>query len=68
MTKKIDLLEKKNATELTKLLGEKREALRGFRFGMKGSRTRNTKGGALLRKDIARIMYALHTMPDIPQE
>lgn len=51
--------EKKTAEELTALLGEKREALREFRFTMKGSRVRNTKEGAGLRKDIARILFTL---------
>ena len=48
--------EKKTADELKKLLAEKREELREFRFGMKGSRTRDTKFGANIKKDIARIM------------
>jgi len=48
-------LKKKSENELVKLLAEKREALRDFRFSMKGSKTRNTKEGARLRKDIARI-------------
>jgi len=47
---------KKTETELIKLVAEKREALREFRFGMKGSRTRETKQGATLRKDVARIL------------
>jgi ribosomal protein L29 len=51
----------KDAKELKKLLAEKNEALREFRFGMKGSRTRNTKEGSLLRKDIARILFLLGT-------
>ena len=50
---------KKNEKELVALLAEKREALRDFRFSMKGSRVRNTKEGARLRKDIARILQIL---------
>ncbi len=46
----------KNEAELTKLLAEKREELRAFRFGTKGSRTRNTKAGLRARRDIARIL------------
>lgn len=57
MSKKTEAFEKQNVTELRKLLAEKRELLREFRFSMKGSRTRNTKGGSLLRKDIARILF-----------
>jgi ribosomal protein L29 len=49
-------LKKKNDKELKQLLAEKREALRDFRFSMKGSRIRDTKGGVALRKDIARIL------------
>jgi ribosomal protein L29 len=56
MSKAMDELNKKNDKELKQLLAEKREELRDFRFSMKGSRIRNTKGGAALRKDIARIL------------
>lgn len=49
----------KSPDELKKLLAEQREALREFRFGMKGSKTRNTKEGLRLRKDIARILFLL---------
>ena len=49
----------KNEKELKKLLAEKRESLRDFRVNMKGSRVRNTKEGAALRKDIARILGEL---------
>jgi|GEM_PF-646072 len=49
-------IRKKDDKELAKLLAEKREALREFRFSMKGSRIRNTKEGSNLRKDIARIL------------
>lgn len=59
MSKKTDTFDKKEDKELKKLLAEKREALRDFRFSMKGSRVRNTKEGSLLRKDIARILGVL---------
>jgi ribosomal protein L29 len=49
----------KSSDELKKLLAERREALREFRFSMKGSKTRNTKEGLLIRKDIARILFLL---------
>ena len=55
----MEQFEKKDTKELIKILAEKRESLREFRFGMKGSQTRNTKEGSLLRKDIARIMFLL---------
>ena len=60
MNKKTKEFEKKSEAELTKLLAEKREALRAFRFDMKGSRTRDTQLGANLKKDIARILTLLH--------
>lgn len=46
--------------ELVKALYEKRESLRAFRFGEAGSKTRNVKEGAALRKEIARIMTELN--------
>lgn len=54
-------LQKKNKTDLKKDLKEKREALRKFRFGLSGSRTRNVKEGSNLRKDIARIISVLES-------
>lgn len=50
---------KKNADELRKELVAKREELRVFSFGMQGSKTRNTKLGRVLRKDVARILFLL---------
>jgi ribosomal protein L29 len=41
-------------------LSEKREALRTFRFGGAGSRSRNVREGRNLRKDIARILTELN--------
>ena len=59
MKKKMEEFTSKNEAELTKLLAEKREELRDFRFSMKGSKIRNTKLGSQLRKDIARILFVL---------
>jgi ribosomal protein L29 len=59
MAEKKETFKDKDEKELKKLLAEKREALREFRFSMKGSRVRNTKEGASLRKDIARILGVL---------
>lgn len=59
MNKHTKELEQKTVEELTKLVGEKREALRAFRFGMKGSRTRDTQAGANLKKEVARILTLL---------
>jgi ribosomal protein L29 len=50
----------KTENELKNLLKEKREALRTFRFAMSGSKTKNLKEGANLKKEIARIMTVLN--------
>jgi ribosomal protein L29 len=49
-------LTNKQGKELASLLEENREALRKFRFGISGSKTRNVKEGRNIRKDIARIL------------
>jgi ribosomal protein L29 len=58
---KIKEIKTKTSQDLTKLLTEKREALRVFRFGTSGSKTKNVKEGRELRKDIARILTVLNT-------
>ena len=45
--------------DLIKTLGEKREDLRKIRFGTSGSKTRNVKETASIRKEVARIMTEL---------
>lgn len=50
-----DLTNKKEK-ELASLLEEKREALRKFRFGISGSKTRNVREGRNIRKEIARVL------------
>lgn len=50
----------KNKADLVKTLSEKREALRLFRFGEAGSKTKNVKEGSKLRKEIARIMTEIN--------
>ena len=42
--------------DLHKEVTDKREALRNFRFGSAGSRSRNTREGRGIRKEIARLM------------
>ncbi len=42
--------------DLNKFVSDKREALREFRFGGAGSRSRNVREGRTLRKDIARAL------------
>jgi len=50
----------KTQADLNKLLTEKREALRAFRFGGAGAKTKNVREGRAIRKDIAKILTALH--------
>ena len=49
----------KTPEELVRLISEKREALRVFRFGTAGAKAKNVKEGMTSRKDIARLMTAL---------
>ncbi|MBI1999251.1 MAG: 50S ribosomal protein L29 [Parcubacteria group bacterium] len=49
-------IKNKTDEELEKTLGEKRKALRLFRFGAAGSKTKNVKEGRNLRKEIARLL------------
>jgi len=51
----------KTPADLHKMLADKRESLRTFRFGAAGSKTKNVKEGKGIRKDIARIMTALNS-------
>ena len=52
-------INKQSDKELTQLLVEKRAAVRQFRFDVSGSKAKNLKEGANMRKDVARIMTAL---------
>ncbi len=52
---------KKTEAELVKLVGEKREALRAFRFGVAGSKVTNVKDGRNLRREVAQILTALQS-------
>ncbi len=49
----------KTIGDLHKLITEKREGIRAFRFGSTGSKTKNVKLGKTLTKEIARIMTEL---------
>jgi ribosomal protein L29 len=49
-------IRKKTDGELKKMLSEKQEALRKFRFDVTGTRIRNVREGRGIRKDIARIL------------
>lgn len=52
-------IRKKTEKELQKTLVEKREALRSFRFDTTGTKIKNVKKGANVKKDIARILTEL---------
>jgi ribosomal protein L29 len=47
------------ADELRKLADDKREELRALRFSVAGSKNRNVKAAAGLRKEIARALTEL---------
>lgn len=50
----------KTAGDLQKLVAEKRSALRTFRFGGAGAKTKNVREGRAIRKEIAQILTALN--------
>ncbi len=47
--------------DLQKEIAQKREALRTFRFGEAGTRTRNVRGGRTIRKEIARLLTEMNS-------
>ena len=51
--------EKETPDSLKKMIADKREALRVFRFEGAGSRRRNVREARMLRKEIARAMTEL---------
>ncbi len=54
--KKMSEYTNKTENEIVKLLNDKREALRNYRFAISGSKTRNVREGRNTRKEIARLM------------
>ena len=52
-------IKKMSIDDMRKEIAEKRVALRAFRFGGAGSRTRNVREGRNLRKEIAQILTEL---------
>ncbi|MDO8590361.1 MAG: 50S ribosomal protein L29 [bacterium] len=50
----------KSLGELNRLLAEKREALRVFRFEMAGSKVKNIKSGRAVRTAIAQILTEIN--------
>ena len=57
--KKTDF-KKYSVEDLHKEIADKREALRAFRFGEAGSRSRNVREGRTHRKDIARMLTEMN--------
>jgi large subunit ribosomal protein L29 len=53
---KIKDLNKKTESDLEKTLQDKRLGLRKFRFGVSGSKSKNTKEAKNTKKDIARVL------------
>ncbi|OGC84538.1 50S ribosomal protein L29 [Candidatus Adlerbacteria bacterium RIFCSPHIGHO2_12_FULL_53_18] len=53
-------LNQHSADDLRKLVEEKREELRHLRFAVAGSKNRNVKEAATLRKQIARVLTELN--------
>lgn len=54
-------LQKKKDQDLFKLLKDKQENLREFRFGVSGGGSNNTSQARNLRKEIARILTELNS-------
>lgn len=52
-------IKEKSNIDLIKLLNEKRESVRKFRFGISGSKMRNVKEARNIRKEIAQILTEL---------
>lgn len=52
-------LKNKTPQEITKLITEKKEVLRHFRFGSVGAKTKNVKLSRTTKKEIARMMTEL---------
>lgn len=57
----MDNLQKKNEQDLAKIIVEKQEGIRTFRFALSGSKTRNVREGRALRKDVARLKTELNS-------
>lgn len=58
-------LKNKTPQELNKMIAEKREVLRHFRFGSAGAKTKNVKLGKTTKKEIARMMTELSLRKNI---
>lgn len=60
-------LEKKDNKDLMKLLSEKRDEVRQFRFGVAGSATRNVRAVRTAKREIARILTLLSARKNTAQ-
>jgi ribosomal protein L29 len=58
---KMQEITNKTAADLTRMLDEKREALRLSRFGSAGAKSKNVKEQMGFKRDIARILTALNS-------
>lgn len=54
----------KTKSELKKLVDEKRDELRHFRFGSSGAKTKDVMHGRNVRKEIARIFTIMNEKPN----
>jgi len=50
----------KTQADLAKMVSDKKESLRQFRFGTTGAKAKNVKEGKTLRRDIARILTVMN--------
>ncbi len=50
----------KTTADLQKIISEKRESLRVFRFGAAGGKNKNVREGRMIRRDIARMLTSLN--------
>ena len=57
---KMKEISNKTQADLIKILSEKRQLLRKFRFDGSGAKTKNVKEGRVIRKDIARVLTAMN--------
>lgn len=56
---------KQSIKDLEKMIRDKREALRAFRFKSAGSRTRNVREGRTLRHEIAQTLTELNRRSNV---
>ena len=50
----------KTLADLSKMVSDKRESLRVFRFGTTGAKKKNVKESRTIRRDIARILTVMN--------